>query len=87
MCIRNTKGVEIMKISGNRIELARMSRGLTLRELGNMANVTAGSISAIERGVSKPRPKTAKLLCDALKMDFNELFIVAEVKKELKSCE
>lgn len=73
-----------MKITSNCIEITRMKRGLSLRELGRQAGITAASLSAIERGISKPRPQTAKRLCDALEMEFDELFTVAE-REEVQS--
>lgn len=65
-----------MKIGGNQIALMRMKQGLTLRQLGAMADLSASSIAAIEKGVSLPRPGTAKRLCDALGVAFEDLFSI-----------
>lgn len=67
-----------MKIIGNRIEITRMRQGLSLQDLGDMVGISKSSVSAIEKGKSSPRPRTAKLLCDALGMEFDELFTISE---------
>jgi len=66
-----------MKIESNQIAFFRMKQGLTLRQLGALSGLSASSIAAIEKGISTPRPGTAKRLCDALEVPFERLFIVA----------
>ena len=67
-----------MNITGNRIELIRTKRGVSQKELAIQVGISGASLSAIERGLSKPRPKNSKAICDALGVEFEELFTIAE---------
>lgn len=59
----------------------RYKKGLTLQDLSRISGINAGTINRIEQGVSSPRPKTAKALCEALGADFNDLFIQVAQKE------
>lgn len=63
-------------VRGNRIAYFRMERGLTLRELSHISGVDSGTINRLENGLSIPRAKTVKALCDALSVSVSELFDV-----------
>ena len=56
--------------------LARLRgrRGLTQRQLANLADLTIETISDIERGdTTRPQLATIRKLADALEMDFDDL--------------
>lgn len=63
-------------VRGNRIAYFRIKRGLSLRDLSLMSGVDSGTINRLENGLSKPRAKTVKALCDALDVSISELFDV-----------
>lgn len=63
-------------VKGNRIAYYRIERGLTLRELSRISGVDSGTINRLENGLSEPRAKTVKALCDALEVPISELFDV-----------
>jgi transcriptional regulator with XRE-family HTH domain len=71
-------GNTVIKAAGNNLRNERLRRGLSLDELADKAGMTKSSLSEIERGISHPRPRTAKRLCAAFSMDFDELFTIAE---------
>lgn len=63
-------------VRGNRIAYFRIERGLSLRDLSLMSGIDSGTINRLENGLSKPRAKTVKALCDALGVSTSELFDV-----------
>ena len=63
-------------VRGNRIAYYQIERGLTLRELSRISEVDFGTINRLENGLSVPRAKTVKTLCDAFGVPICELFDV-----------
>lgn len=63
-------------VRGNRIAYYRIERGLTLRELSRISGVDSGTTNRLENGLSVPRAKTVKALCDALEVPILDLFDV-----------
>lgn len=63
-------------VRGNRIACYRIERGLTLRELSRISGGDSGTINRLENGLSVPRAKTVKALCDAFGVPICELFDV-----------
>lgn len=61
-------------IHGNKIAFYRVERGLSLRELSMLSGVDPGTINRLENGLSTPRAKTVKALCNALNVPISELF-------------
>lgn len=61
-------------VRGNRIAYYRIERGLSLRELSHISGIDSGTINRLENGLSMPRAKTVKALCDALGVPVSELF-------------
>lgn len=62
----------------NPIRAARQRKGLTLRELAAACTeagtpITFSALSKLERGATRPLPKTAKALADVLGVDVVEL--------------
>jgi transcriptional regulator with XRE-family HTH domain len=58
----------------DRLRVARMRRGWTLRELGEACSVSTACLSRIEQGKSMPHPKNARKLCEVLGVDIEYLF-------------
>ncbi len=74
---------------GPKLKLHRMKKGYSLRGLSQKTGVHYSTIFNIENGKGSVNPKTAKLICEGLKIDFDEFFdIVNESfssnKKEIK---
>ncbi len=57
---------------GTRIRLNRMSRGITLKELGKMCKMDHSSISRIENGKFSSHILTLKLIADKLEVDVKD---------------
>lgn len=64
----------MLKAKKEKIREARVKSGYSLRVLGKMAGVNYATISNLENGKGSPYPATAKAVCDALKMKFDDLF-------------
>ncbi|MDX3500558.1 ImmA/IrrE family metallo-endopeptidase [Streptomyces sp. ATCC51928] len=65
-------------ISSSRIALARKRRGLTLAELGDLADVSVQSLSNYERGRTEPTSETLSRLSSALRFP-ESFFYAAEI--------
>src|SRR5688572_22195427 len=66
---------------------ARRAAGLTQEELAERANISARSISDIERGVNRaPRKDTLELIADALGISNEERASWEQARKRLSSC-
>lgn len=65
------------KFAAEKVRHARLARGLTLRQLATIAEVSKASIQAIEAGVTRPWPATASKLARALELDPADLWLVA----------
>ena len=63
-------------VHGNRVAFYRVKCGLSLRDLSALSGVDQGTINRPENGLSAPRAKTVKALCDALEVPISELFDV-----------
>lgn len=58
---------------GHRIRTLRTARGLSLRDLNRLANVSPAHLSEIERGRSEPSSEILASICDALDVSLAEL--------------
>ncbi len=67
------------KALGERLRARRVAKGLTLKDVAARADMSIGSISQIERGVSSPSIRTLRGICHALGIDGAELFAPADV--------
>ncbi|HAT1766744.1 helix-turn-helix transcriptional regulator [Legionella pneumophila serogroup 1] len=54
--------MNMKKIIGNRITLARKANGLTIKELSERSGLTASRIGNWEQGTRSPGPAEAKIL-------------------------
>ena len=61
--------------TAQRIRKIRLEKNLSQGELGEMINVTSDQISRIERGVSKPRLSTIKLIAEGLGVEVSSLTV------------
>lgn len=59
---------------GEKLRSYRLRRKLTLKEAAAAADMSIGSLSQIERGISSPSMRTLRALCHALDVDGAALF-------------
>lgn len=52
----------------------RVKKGLSLNTIAKIANLHYTTINRIENGKTNVSPETAKKVCDALGLEFDELF-------------
>lgn len=64
------------------IRKVRLMSGLSLRDLAIEARVHYSTISNIENAKGYVSPKTAKAICSALNMKFDDLFEIVEKGSE-----
>lgn len=58
--------------------IARVEKGFTLKGLANAINACESTISLLESGNRGTSPKTAKVICQVLNKNFNDIFEVIE---------
>lgn len=63
---------------GERLQMIRLERGLSQRELATRAGLTNGTISLIEQNKSSPSVASLKRLLDAIPMSMAEFFATLE---------
>ena len=59
---------------GNRVREIRKQAGLTLKQLSDAAELTPGTLSKIENGLTKPSITTLEMLANSLKVDIGYIF-------------
>lgn len=59
------------KLIGKRIQKSRKKANITQEELAELLDVSAGYISQIERGITKPRLTTIDNICNLIHCDLN----------------
>jgi transcriptional regulator with XRE-family HTH domain len=70
----STPGSEIQKGMGERIRAQRLQLNMTLSALARHTELTASTISQIERALISPSISTLKKICDALRIPIGLLF-------------
>lgn len=70
----------MLKAKSEEIRETRIKRGYSLRVLGDIAGLNYATISNLENGKCSPYPATAKAVCEALKMNFDDLFEFREAQ-------
>ena len=63
-------------VVADNLALTRMKKGYSLRKLSEAAKVDYSTINKLENGKQKTTPETAKKICDALGVSFEEMFVV-----------
>ncbi len=64
---------KIVKETGNKIQMARLKKGLSLAELAKKSKVSAATISKIEKGERSFRMSTFFSIGEALEVNFSTL--------------
>lgn len=68
-----------IKVNINAFVQARIKMGYSQRELAKRANLSSALISQIENNERNPSPGSAKKICDALSVNFEEIFFAQSV--------
>ena len=58
------------------LERIRIKNGYSLRKLAEISELNYSTINKLENGKQKTTPETAKKLCDALHVSFEEVFAI-----------
>lgn len=69
---------KILKIIGEKLRIARENKGLSLRDAGDLAEMSYNNIHDIERGLTNPSITTVIFLAEALGMNPSELLTFAK---------
>lgn len=69
-------------VKTDRMTEVRIKQGFSYRQLSQITSVNLASLSKIEKGARSPTPKNAKLISNALGVDFDDIF---EIVKEERS--
>lgn len=67
---------------GLAVRKARQSRGLSLQQVAEGANVSVGLLSQIERGISSPSIRVLRAICNVLEVPVHALFGDSEAALE-----
>lgn len=61
-------------VKSDKMKNTRITKGLSIRGLAEIANLNPVTIQKIEAQNTRPNPSTAKKICNALEVEFNEIF-------------
>ena len=67
----------LREVLGDVLRRARTKQGRTLREVSDVARVSLGYLSEVERGRKEPSSELLNAICDALDVSVSELLIDA----------
>ena len=72
-----------MKIICNskKLESIRIKKGFSRYALSSKAGLSKMAVQRIEMGAVNPTPKSAKKICDALNVSFEEIFTIEWFKE------
>ena len=71
----------VIKVKVKEFVEARIKNGFSQRGLARKTGMSAVTISQIENGDRRPSPATAKKICEALNVSFNDIFFTQGVHK------
>ena len=75
----------IIQVKTNELIEARIRSGFSQRGLSRKTGISHVTISQIENGDRRPSPATAKKICEALNVSFNDIFFTQGVHKSKRS--
>lgn len=71
----------IIKSKSNQVKINRIKKGLSTRAFYNMAGISSATLCKIENYNTSLLPQTAKKICEALELKFDDLFEIIETEK------
>lgn len=74
-----------VRLRGNELTITRIKKGLSIRSLARKAGISHCFLSQIENRQRYPSAKTAAKLCQALEVDFEEVFEIVDDRAALAS--
>jgi len=75
--------MKIIVVKQNKMSELRMKMGFSMRVLAVKAKLNPVTICNIENAKSNANPKTAKIICEVLSVDFDDLFEIKDSPKEV----
>ena len=60
-------------IDVQKIQIARLKKGYSQRELSRISGVSSLTVNYLEQGKSVPRPNTLKKICAVLDLDITQI--------------
>lgn len=63
-----------IRVKIEELQTARIKKGMSLRLLSKAAGLSSATVFKIENGEYAPLPSTAKKICDALEIRFDDIF-------------
>ena len=73
-----------MKVSGKKIEILRVMKSISRKEIAEISNTSESYIGKIERGESQPTVPVAYSICSALGVTIDEILVVEKERYERK---
>lgn len=70
--------MSVIRAKNKKITEERVRRGLSMRELSDLCGINYSTVSKIENKKQSPRPRIARLICDALEKKFDDLFEIID---------
>lgn len=74
--------VLLLRLKTDRLIEYRIKAGLSQRSLAKRSGLSSAYVSQLESGNRTPSPKVAKLLCESLGVQFDELFEIRKRPEE-----
>lgn len=65
------------------LKRARIINGMSIRALAKTANLSTATVFKTENQATVPSPATAKKICNALGLEFDDLFVLKESKAKV----
>jgi len=65
-----------VRVRSERMTEVMYSKGLTPMAFGKLVGISDNTIRRLIRNENKPNPSTVKKICEALGVEFNEIFLV-----------
>lgn len=76
--MENSRGDDMIAPNTKALRMVRIRQGLSARGLALKAGLNPATIAGIEKTGHPVNPATAKAVCDALAVSFDDLFVVRE---------
>jgi transcriptional regulator with XRE-family HTH domain len=68
--------MRLIEVNKDRLAEKRIKQGLSLKTLADKAGVHYATVNRLENGTTNINPDTAVKVCNALSVDFDEIFVI-----------
>ncbi|HYE81661.1 MAG TPA: helix-turn-helix transcriptional regulator [Clostridia bacterium] len=69
-----------IKIDSKKMKIERIKKGMSIAALSQASGLSVSSVWKIENEFTAPTPSSAKKICQALNVDFDQLFMIVDEK-------